>query len=157
PCRAERAEVRRSPAREARRAKWVVAYRWSSNGVSQSRVVGNAAEDRKALQTPEAFDVLDRRVEEFRDERGPEPDEEAERDSHRQDGEGLREVGLLRQVCRVEGTESISLPTLLEAPGHLGLELLAEEGDIVLVELLVVAGQGGHLLLCPGGLLDPSP
>ena len=78
-------------------------------------------------------------------------------DEARADQEGaVGAIRLLGEMGGVQDREVLALPALLELGRHLGVELLAQEGQVVLVELLVVAGQGRELLLGARSLFDPA-
>jgi hypothetical protein len=114
-------------------------------------------QDRISLHRLQDLAVLHRGIEVLRHQGRPEADEEAAERTEAEKERRLRENRLLGKAGRVQHAEPLALPALLEAPRHLGLELLAEERGVVLVELLVVAGEVGQLLLGARRLLDAGP
>src|SRR5262245_55702584 len=107
----------------------------------------------------EGLDValrLERVVEEVGDEGRGKPDREGHGEAAHEDEAGVGADGAPREVGGVEDAEVAAPPVLLELLRHFRFHLLAEHGRVVLLELLVVAGEGEELLLRLGGELHPG-
>ena len=115
---------------------------------------GEQAQERERSESFEVAHALDRGIQELAGVGERETRKQADHEADHGDQPPVGRVRLLRQERRIEHAELLALPPLLQSFRHLGVDLLVEKLQVVLLQHLVVSREVCELLLGPRGVLD---